>query len=197
LLSDPARFDAFNTKGDAMAQRYDDRYGRRDWRDTERDRQRDPRRDDYSWQGQYGGGSRDPGSSYDIDYERRWPDDNSESPRYFGTGSYSEGGTHFTGGYDQRGTPDERVGEAPYTGGTFKRGPKGYQRSDERMKEDISERMMQATHLDSSDVTVNVVGGKVILEGTVPDRATKHSLEDLADAAPGVQDIENRIRVRR
>lgn len=179
-----------------MAQRYDDQY-RGDWRVQERARQRDPRRDDYSWQGrEYGGGRRDPGSSYDIDYERRWPEDNSESPRYFGTGSYSEGGTHFTGGYDQRGTPDEQAGEAPYRG-VFKRGPKGYQRSDERMKEDISERIMETTHIDSSDVSVNVVGGQVILEGTVPDRYTKHYLEDLADAAPGVQDIDNRIRVRR
>jgi hypothetical protein len=180
-----------------MAQRYDDQYWRRDWRDRDRDRQRDPRREDYSWEGQeYSGGRRDPGSSYDIDYERRWPADNSESPRYFGTGSYGEGGTHFTGGYDQRGRPEEQAGEATYGRGVFKRGPKGYQRSDERMKEDISERIMQA-HVDASDVTVNVVGGKVTLEGTVPDRYTKHYLEDLADAAPGVQDIENRIRVRR
>jgi len=83
-----------------MAQRYDDQYWRRDdWRDRDRDRQREPRRDDYSWHGQeYGGSRRDPGSSYDIDYERRWPEDNSESPRYFGPGNYSEGGTHFTGG---------------------------------------------------------------------------------------------------
>jgi hypothetical protein len=178
-----------------MAQRYDDYYRRPDWRDRDRDRQRDPRRDDYSWEGQeYGGSRRDPGSSYAIDYERRWPQDNGESPRYFGTGSYSEGGTHFTGGYDQRGVPEEQAGEAPYRG-SFKRGPKGYQRSDERMKEDISERMMQA-QVDASDVTVNVIGGKVILEGTVPDRYTKHYLEDLADAAPGVQDVENRVRVK-
>jgi osmotically-inducible protein OsmY len=65
------------------------------------------------------------------------------------------------------------------------------------MKEEISERIMRATHVDSSDVTVNVIGGMVILEGTVPDRYTKHYLEDLADGEPGVQDIENRVRVRR
>jgi hypothetical protein len=181
-----------------MAQRYDDRYGRGEWRARDRDRQRDPRREDYSWEAQeYGGGRRDPGSSYDLDYERRFPADNSESPRYFGTGSYSEGGTHFTGGYDQRGRPEEETAAAPYERPTYKRGPKGYQRSDERMKEDISERIMQAMHIDSSDVTVNVVGGQVILEGTVPDRYTKYALEDLADGAPGVQDIDNRIRVRR
>ena len=74
-------------------------------------------------------------------------------------------------------------------------GPKGYQRSDERMREDISERLMEAYHIDSSEVTVQVLGGKVVLEGTVPSRRMKHAIEDIADAAPGVQDVDNRIRV--
>jgi hypothetical protein len=74
-------------------------------------------------------------------------------------------------------------------------GPKGYQRSDERLREDISEQLMQSHYLDSSDVTIQVFGAKVILEGTVPNRYMKHEIEDLADAAPGVQDVENRIRV--
>lgn len=72
----------------------------------------------------------------------------------------------------------------------------GYQRSDDRLREDISERLMQARYIDSSDVTVAVSGAKVVLEGTVPERRMKHAIEDLADACPGVQDIENKIRVR-
>jgi hypothetical protein len=74
-------------------------------------------------------------------------------------------------------------------------GPKGYKRSDERLREEISERLMQAYDIDSSDVTILVLGGKVLLEGTVPDRYMKHAIEDLADAAPGVEDVDNRIRV--
>jgi BON domain len=74
-------------------------------------------------------------------------------------------------------------------------GPKGYKRSDERLREDISERLMQAYDIDSSDVTIQVLGAKVVLEGTVPDRYMKHAIENLADAAPGVEDVENRIRV--
>lgn len=130
--------------------------------------------------------------------------DTSESPRFFGTGSYSEGGAHYTGGYHQSGEPpgssrgdydyDRHAGARPPQT-RFKRGPKGYQRSDERLKEDISERLMMADHVDSSEVTVNVVGGKVTLEGSVPDRYMKHYIEDLADRCPGVQDVDNRIRV--
>ena len=76
-------------------------------------------------------------------------------------------------------------------------GPKGYQRSDERIREDICDRLMRAAnHIDSSEVTVEVTGAKVVLEGTVPARRMKHAIEDLADSCLGVQDIENRIRVQ-
>ncbi len=74
-------------------------------------------------------------------------------------------------------------------------GPKGYQRSDERLKEDISERLMESHHIDSSDVSIDVHGAKVVLDGTVPSRHMKHAIEDLVDACPGVQDIDNRVRV--
>jgi BON domain len=42
-----------------------------------------------------------------------------------------------------------------------------------------------------------VSGGRVILEGTVPDRRMKHAIEDVADATSGVNDVENRVRVVR
>jgi osmotically-inducible protein OsmY len=74
-------------------------------------------------------------------------------------------------------------------------GPKGYQRSDERLKEDISERLMESHHIDSSDVSIEVRGAKVVLDGTVPSRHMKHAIEDLVDVCPGVQDIDNRVRV--
>lgn len=136
-------------------------------------------------------------------------------PRYLGTGFPGRGGPGFTGGYYGFGQgtlePDWRAGHRHPVGEEgrpepdrstqqqrrYPLGPKGYQRSDERLREDISERLMEARHIDSSDVTVEVTGAKVVLEGTVPERRMKHAIEDLVDACPGVQDIENRIRVRR
>jgi BON domain len=131
-------------------------------------------------------------------------------PRYFGTGMMAHGGPGFTGGYYGFGTgspePDWRSGRRHPLGDPepdwrterrYPPGPKGYQRSDERLREDISERLMAARYIDSSDVTVNVSAAKVVLEGTVPERRMKHAIEDLVDACPGVQDIDNRIRVRR
>ena len=87
------------------------------------------------------------------------------------------------------------VGHHPAEQRAYPRGPKGYQRSDERLKEDICERLWMAYHIDSSEVTVEVKSGKVSLEGSVPNRYMKHSIEDIVDSTPGVSDIDNRVRV--
>lgn len=110
------------------------------------------------------------------------------------------------GGFGQTRYGQNRYGQSGYGESSFygrgrqqqrryPQGPKGYTRSDERLREDISERLMQAYDIDSSEVTVQVQGGKVVLEGTVPSRHMKHAIEDIADGAPGVQDVDNRIRV--
>lgn len=78
-----------------------------------------------------------------------------------------------------------------------RRGPKGYQRSDERIKEDICERLMQREHIDAREVTVEVKESRVTLEGQVPERRMKHEIDDVVDSVMGVQDVDNRIRVER
>jgi osmotically-inducible protein OsmY len=132
--------------------------------------------------------------------------DTSESPRYFGSGYYGDGGASFAGGFDQRwrdrypGSLAEDTFSSDYPREQQRRyrtGPKGYTRSDERIREDISERLMMADGIDSSEVTVSVKDGRVTLEGTVPVRSMKHSIEDLADYTAGVHDVDNRIRVER
>lgn len=83
-------------------------------------------------------------------------------------------------------------GEAPRR---YPPGPKGYRRSDQRIREDLCDRLMRARHIDSSDITVEVTNGKVVLEGTVPERRMKHAIEDMAATCLGAQDIDNRVRV--
>lgn len=77
------------------------------------------------------------------------------------------------------------------------KGPKGYKRSDERIREDIHERLFQDDYIDSREVSVEVSNGVVTLTGTVPERRMKHAIEDLVEHVYGVQDIDNRIRVQR
>jgi hypothetical protein len=76
------------------------------------------------------------------------------------------------------------------------RGPKGYTRSDDRIKEDVCERLSDDYLVDASDVTIDVRQGVVTLSGTVDSRQLKHRIEDLVETSSGVKDIENRLTVR-
>ena len=76
------------------------------------------------------------------------------------------------------------------------KGPKGYVRSDERIREDIIERIID-NGLDASELEIDVKGGEVTLAGTVHQRLYKHRMEDIAASVSGVRDIHNQIRVKR
>ncbi len=76
------------------------------------------------------------------------------------------------------------------------RGPKNYNRSDERIEENVNDRMHDDHWLDASDIEVQVSNGEVVLSGTVDSKNAKRHAEDLADAISGVNHVENRLRVR-
>jgi hypothetical protein len=83
------------------------------------------------------------------------------------------------------------------TGALRRTGPKGYKRSDDRIREDICEHLMDISDIDSSEVEVRVHEGRVTLEGNVPVRSMRYEIEDIAAATLGVQDVENNIGVPR
>lgn len=76
-------------------------------------------------------------------------------------------------------------------------GPKGYQRSDERIREDLCERLAMSSRVDVREVEVSVSNGVVTLSGTVQDRQQKYRIEDMTDDVFGVKDVHNQIRVAR
>ncbi|HET6521889.1 MAG TPA: BON domain-containing protein [Geminicoccaceae bacterium] len=76
------------------------------------------------------------------------------------------------------------------------RGPRGYTRSDERIRDDISDRLTDDPYLDASEIEVSVSGGEVTLSGTVNSRQDKRRAEDLADDVSGVSHVQNNLRVR-
>lgn len=76
------------------------------------------------------------------------------------------------------------------------RGPKGYRRSDDRIKEDVNDRLSDDYYLDASDVEVAVENTEVTLTGTVRNRNDKRRAEDLAESVSGVTNVENRLRVK-
>jgi osmotically-inducible protein OsmY len=75
------------------------------------------------------------------------------------------------------------------------KGPKGYERSDERLKEDISERLMHDAHIDASDIEIQCKGGVITLEGSISDRRAKHHAENIIESISGVKDIDNRLKI--
>ncbi|HET6434582.1 MAG TPA: BON domain-containing protein [Xanthomonadaceae bacterium] len=74
-------------------------------------------------------------------------------------------------------------------------GPRNYTRSDERIREDLNERLTDAHDIDASGVSVEVSNGVVTLTGSVDERWMKHRAEDIADACSGVRDVRNQIQV--
>jgi osmotically-inducible protein OsmY len=76
------------------------------------------------------------------------------------------------------------------------RGPRGYQRSDERIREDVCDRLTDDPRIDASDIEVHMQGGELTLSGSVRTRDEKHFTEDLVERITGVREVNNHLRVR-
>lgn len=74
--------------------------------------------------------------------------------------------------------------------------PKGYRRSDERIKEELNDALTQDPHVDASEIDVAVENGVVTLKGTVGERRMKRMAEDCAERVRGVSDVRNELRVQ-
>lgn len=146
-------------------------------------------------QGSYDTGSR--GRDFDYDYDFGYGRQGGYGGDY-GRGVYGEGGSRSR--FSDYGDSYEHTGAYGYgsrgTGPHRGKGPKGYQRSDERLKEMISERLRDDPEIDASEITVTVQGGLVTLDGTVDSRRTKNLAEDVAEQF-GVADVHNNLRVQR
>ena len=98
----------------------------------------------------------------------------------------------------ERGSGDSRStsSAAPRIGSRGKRSPKGYTRSDERIREDVCDRLTES-YLECEEVTVTVKNGEVVLTGRAPSGETRRQIERIAEAVTGVQEVTNQIRTRR
>jgi hypothetical protein len=76
-----------------------------------------------------------------------------------------------------------------------RRMPRHYRRSDERIRDDVAERLYRHQAIDAGTVSVGVHDGVVILSGSVAARRIKHDIEDVAAGVPGVRDVDNRLQL--
>lgn len=202
----------------------DDRYrSRQGWRDDdyrESERGRFMGRNEFD-SGRFSQGSGDRYGGYGYGFDRfgggggyageRWEGrgeygqdryGRGDQERYRGDGGQSGAMSGSTRGRHQERTGYGYGGSEPQfggrTGGGFRgKGPAGYQRSDERIREDISDMLTDDDDIDASGIEVQVKNGEVTLTGHVPDRRTKRMAEDLVERATGVKDVTNNLRVQR
>jgi osmotically-inducible protein OsmY len=171
----------------------EDRYGQRgyreggetDWRTRSREGSGSIGREEEGGAGRERG-SRGIFAEYDRDRYDRGRGDEAESWSGRAAGRRSESPETMSWSYTE-----VWLIPGPYTG----RGPRGYQRSDERIQEDVSERLMQHGRLDASDIEVQVANGEVTLTGNVRTREEKRHAEDVAESVSGVQHVQNQLRV--
>jgi len=130
-------------------------------------------------------------------------------PRYGRSpGGSSNGGVEYPevpGRRDRRRGYDRDAGNASYRGAGSEAGavqgpyagvgPRGYRRSDERIRDDVNDALMHNAFLDPSDVEVTVADGEVTLEGEVESRSAKRLAEEIAESVRGVFDVHNRLKL--
>ncbi|MGO4552371.1 BON domain-containing protein [Lysobacter sp. 2RAF19] len=75
-------------------------------------------------------------------------------------------------------------------------GPANYKRSDERIRDDIYERLTDSHVIDARGIMVDVNEGNVTLTGTVNERRMRYAAEDLVERIGGVSNINNQLRVQ-
>jgi osmotically-inducible protein OsmY len=107
----------------------------------------------------------------------------------------NEGG--FQGQGWQYSGPSSGGGFSPGMGSFAGRGPRNYQRSDERIREEVNERLTADPRIDASDIDIRVQDGEVTLTGMVSDGRTRRLAEEVVEDLHGVRDVRNDLRVNR
>lgn len=126
---------------------------------------------------------------------------NQQSSQYGGRGVQGQGGLYGQGGYNEgmygQGGMQHRFGSQGYQGyGQHRgKGPSGFTRSDERIKEMVCEALTDNDQVDATHIDITVKNGEVVLSGTVEDRHQKRIAEDVVEQCSGVKDVQNQIRV--
>lgn len=178
--------------------RRDNRYGSYNAGYSDYDQRRD-RRYDEGYGGSYGAGGYTSRNLYREDDYRRSADDRNRrdwdrgehrGDRTFWERAADEVSSWFGADDRNRRDRDERT-SGPYKG----KGPRDYKRSDERIREDISDRLYDDPYVDASDIEVKVNDGEVVLEGHAENKQAKRRAEDIAEAVAGVKNIENHLKV--
>ncbi len=116
---------------------------------------------------------------------------------------YAEHGRHAPAPDAQQGTrpqgpahPEADRNRARAAADHRGRGPRSYVRSDDRIAEQVHERLTDDPMLDARGIEIAVQGGVVHLRGQVEARWQKYRAETLAADCLGVRDVRNELTVQ-
>lgn len=89
-----------------------------------------------------------------------------------------------------------RINERDRDVSHFGKGPKGWRRSDDRIKEEVNLALFVDHVVDASDMEVHVENGVVFLRGNVFNRAMKKAAERSVERLVGVVDVVNELKIQ-
>ena len=100
-----------------------------------------------------------------------------------GSAGYNGGGVGgIAGGYTGGGSADSWT-------------PPPETRHDDRIHDDIVDRLSLSDEVNATDIRVEVEAGSVTLSGNIENRHMKQTAGDIAEAVPGVSSVHNRLHV--
>lgn len=76
-------------------------------------------------------------------------------------------------------------------------GPKGYKRKDTSIRDEVCEILLWDPDVDASEIDVSVMDGHVLLNGFVDSRHAKKRAERVLEKVSGIQDIHNRLIIKK
>lgn len=159
----------------------------------------------------YGTGGSDRRNEYGsrvVPYGSRGPDQRLEwqQPQFNPYESREEnqhGRVHMSGGRMQSESERYKDTEHPYSGSFggrtgetfFGKGPRNYMRTDERIKEEICEKLTFNPDIDATEIELTVEKGDVTLTGLVHNKREKRQAEEIAEEVFGVNNVHNDLRI--
>ncbi len=171
--------DSSNIPSSGYGDSFDEGYATRGNQQTYRDRSQFDTENRYGMSGRYDDNRFDRDTNYRTEDRDWWDRATDEVSSWFGDDDA-----------ERRRRMDKMKG--PHSG----KGPKGYLRTDDKLKDDINERLYHDSHIDASDIEVQVLNGEATLTGTVENKMVKRRIEDIIESIPGITDVENRIKIK-
>ena len=118
-----------------------------------------------------------------------------DEERAAGEGMYYRGFEYRNGGQGRFGffMNEPMHFDGPHVG----KGPKGYRRHDDHIRDEACERLARHGQVDAREIEVTCEDGVLILRGKVEDRATKRTAEAAVEHVFGVEDVRNELSLDR